>query len=141
MVKVKPLDVIKANYLQAAAFVPARYTRGIQGATWQAAAIAGEALYEAELQLVISQQRRAKGIQKSSDAVWQSASLGKGAQRIGPGITGAADKQATNFQPYAQALAALTLPAKTTDPLQNLTARGGAVVSTLVATKKTVKGY
>lgn len=136
MVKVKSAADMQTNYTAAAALVPARYTQGIKTATWQAQAIAGQGIYVQRMSDPTVLARRAKGIQNVSDATWQNDALTKGAPIIGARMTAAAAKQVQNFAPYAQALSALTLPDRVADPMTNLTARAGAVVQTLVNTKK-----
>ena len=136
MVKVKSLADIQANYSAAASTVPQKYTKGVQQATgWQSASIAAEPLYAAAIQTAITNQSRVKGVQKVSDATWQSASLNLGAARIGPGITAAAPKQAANFAKYKAVLESITLPAKTTDPATNVQNRVIPIVTALHAAK------
>jgi hypothetical protein len=121
MVKVKSLADIQANYTNAASTAAQKYTKGVQSATgWQANSIAAQPLYQSALEASFTRQSRVKGIQKVSDAAWQSASLNLGAARIGTGMTNAAGKQATNFAPYKSVIEGVTLAARTTDPATNV---------------------
>jgi hypothetical protein len=136
--KVKSASQAQANYTAASALVPARYEAGVSTSDWQAKALDGQALYVQRLQDPEVLARRAKNIGKVSDSDWRSAAITKGRGIIGARMTAAAPKQQANWAPYRSALEALTLPAKTADPMTNLTNRAGAVVQAMVATKKSV---
>ena len=136
--KVKSASLSQANYTAAASLVPARYEAGVSGADWQAPALAGQSLYVARLSDPDVLARRAKNIGKVSDSDWRSNTVAKGRPIIGARMTAAAPKQQANWAPYRAALESLTLPAKTADPMTNLTQRAGAVVQAMVATKKSV---
>lgn len=136
--KVKSASTAQANYTAAAALVPARYEAGVTTADWQAPALAGQGLYVARLSDPDVLARRAKNIGKVADADWRSSTISKGRPIIGARMTAAAGKQQANWAPYRSALESLTLPAKTADPMTNLTNRAGAVVQAMVATKKSV---
>jgi hypothetical protein len=135
MVKVKSAADIKTNYTAAAALVPTRYKQGVQSATWQAEALAGQDLYTARMSDPTVLARRSRGISKVSDQQWKDGAISKGAPIIGARMTAAADKQVANWAPYGNALSALTLPPKVADPMTNLTQRAGAVVRAMVDTK------
>lgn len=136
MVNVKPLAQIQANYQSAAAVIPARYTAGIQATTtWQANSIASEPLYEAKIQASIAAKARVKGLNAVSESAWQSAALNVGSVRIGTGVSTAGPKYIAKFGPYATALSSVTLPAKTADPVANVTNRVIPIVKALVAAK------
>lgn len=142
MVKTKTLDQIKSNYVASVGIAAQRYAVGVQNTSgWQSAAVAGEANYEAKIQAAIANQSRVKGIQKVTDSQWQTAALQKGSQRIAGGMTAGADKQATKFAPYLQAIQSVQLPARTTDGMQNLTQRAGAIVQAMLNARKSIKGY
>lgn len=136
MVKVKSEADMKTNYVAAAALVPTRYTQGVKGATWQAEAIDGQGLYVQRMQDPSVLARRSSGIAKVSDDTWRTNAVTKGAPIIGARMTAGADKQISGYRPYRDALTALTLPDKVADPMTNLTARAGAVVQTMVNTKR-----
>ncbi len=139
--KVKSLEEIKQAYREGVAVAPARYSRGVSRTTdWKEKAIAGDGLYKEKVQQAIAQDLHRKALEKTSNADWQSKAAGVGSQRIGPGMTAGVDKQAAAFSPFKAALEATTLPPKTSDPIANLTARGGAVVSAMVAKKKELQG-
>jgi hypothetical protein len=71
--------------------------------------------------------RRNKGVNKVSDEQWRSNTISKGSAVIAVRMKDASGKQASNFEPYRQALESLTLPAKTADPMQNVVNRVGPI--------------
>ena len=141
MVKIKSKEAIKKKFREAIPRVGSAYKDAVSQTTGViAAAIAGEDLYAQKVQEAISARRRANALSRVTDADWQKAASTKGAARIGPGMSAAVDKQATNFAPFHDTLASLELPARTADPMANVTARVGGVVQALVAKKKEIKG-
>ena len=140
MVKIKSEAEIKKNYEDSTALVPSRFEAGVKTANWQGEAIAGQALYEEQMRRDEILKRRAAGINKVSDEAWRSATIEKGKGVIGARMKAASGKQVAGFRPYREALAALDLPPKTSDPMQNLINRAGAVVQRMVDTKKSVSG-
>jgi len=135
MVKVKSEAEIKKNFEDSTALVPARFEAGIKTAEWQNAAIAGQDLYEQQMRRDEILRRRETGIAKVSNEAWKKDAIDKGKGVIGARMKAASDKQVTGYRPYREALSALTLPPRTTDPMQNLINRAGAVVDTMVKTK------
>jgi hypothetical protein len=142
MVKTASITDAKQSFVEGAGVAPARYKRKVAIADWQtpAASAEAQALYQAKMTDPTVLARRQKKIAKVSNASWQQAASVNGAAIIGQRMSAGADKWATNFTPYLQALGALTLPAKVADPLSNVTNRVGAVVSQMVQTKKSQLG-
>lgn len=142
MVKVKPLDVIRANYKAGATVAPARYKEAVGRATWKDAAASAdaEALFNAKMAEVLAEERRRKGIERVSDSDWRSAAETKGAARIGAGMIAAVDKQATRYSPFRSALEGVSLPPKTADAMANVDARVKPIVAAQVAKKKELLG-
>jgi hypothetical protein len=136
MVKVKPESECKTNYEQSTTLVPARFTAGVNAATWQGEAIAGQSLYIAQMSNMEILSRREKGINRISDAQWRTDTVTKGAPIIGTRMKAASDKQITGFRPYRSALEATSLPPRVADQMQNLLNRAGAIVTAMVNTKK-----
>lgn len=134
----KSLERIKANYKGAAGTAASRYKEAIPGIAWQAAAVDGQELYEAQMRDSEVLARRAKNIAKVSDSAFQSAMEKKGAPVIASRMTEAADKQASNFAPYKSAIEAVSLPDRTADPMTNIDQRLKPIVSALVAKKKEI---
>lgn len=118
--KVKAQSDIKKNYEQSTSIVTDRYKTGVQNGAWKDPALAGQDLYVAKMQDPNVLGRRNKGINKVSDDQWRGAATTKGAPVIAARMKDASGKQASNFEPYRAALEGMTLPAKTTDPAQNV---------------------
>ena len=140
MVKVKPESEIKKNYEDSTALVPGRFEAGVRAASWQGAAIAGQDLYEEQMRRDEILARRSKGIEKVSDEKWRGATIDKGKAVIGSRMKAASDKQLAGYRPYREAMVSLDLPARTSDPMQNLLNRAGAVVQSMVDKKKELSG-
>ena len=140
MVKIKSEAEIKKNYEDSTALVPSRFEAGVRTANWQGEAIAGQALYEEQMRRDEILKRRAAGINKVSDEAWRSATIEKGKGVIGARMKAASGKQVAGFRPYREALASLDLPPRTSDGMQNLINRGGAVVQKMIDTKAAQSG-
>ena len=141
-IKVPSITDAQKSFTEGAAVAPARYSRKVATADWQgpASSDAAQQLYQQKMSDPNVLLRRQKKIAKVSNTTWQQAATTFGAQTIGSRMTAAAPKWAQNFSPYLQALGAVDLPPKTADPLANVTNRVGAVVSAMVATKKSQLG-
>ena len=122
MVKVKPLDQIKANYASGASVAPARYKASVKIANWHdpAASAEAQALYVQQISDPANQARRQRKIAAIPNSVWQNQSDLIGGARIGPGMTSAVDKQAAGFSPYRAIIESVTILPKTTDPSTNI---------------------
>jgi len=142
MVKVKPLDQIKKNYAAGATVAPSRYVDGVAGAAWKesAASSGAEELFKAKMSEAMANESRRKGIEKVSDTEWRESATKKGGARIGEGMRAAVDKQASNFAPFKSTLEAISLPARTADPVANVDARVKPIVAGLAAKKKELMG-
>lgn len=136
MVKVKPESEIKKNYEDSTALVPARFEAGVRSATWKNEALAGQDLYVSQMTRAEILARRSAGIDKVSDEQWRRAAIDKGKNVIGQRMKAASQKQVEGFRPYREALSALELPPRTSDPMANLMNRAGAVVETMVKVKE-----
>ena len=88
----------------------------------------------------LAEERRKKGIEKVSDSDWRDAAVKKGAARIGEGMRGAVDAQASGYSPFKSALEGISLPARSADPIANIDNRVKPVVNVLVAKKKELMG-
>lgn len=135
MVKVKPESEIKKNYEDSTALVPARYEAGVKTAEWQGPAIAGQDLYEEQMRRDEILRRRESGINKVSNESWRTDTITKGRPIIATRMKAASDKQVAAYRPYREALISIDLPARTSDPMQNLINRAGAIVQALVNVK------
>ena len=137
--QVKSQSDIRKNFEQSTTIVTERYKTGVAGAEWKDEALAGQDLYTARMQDPNVLARRTKGINKVSDDQWRSATATKGAPVIAARMKDASGKQAANFEPYRQLLESITLPAKTTDPMQNVVNRV-APIAVAFANKKNEQG-
>jgi len=140
MVKVKPETQAKKNYEDSTALVPTRFEDGVKAANWQSPAKVGQGLYETQMTNPTVLKRRERGIDKTSDESWRRDTVDKGRAIIAARMRAASDKQVTNWRPYREALVAVDLPARTADPMANLTNRAGAVVKALVDKKAELQG-
>ena len=137
------LEQAKKRYKAGAASAGANYADGVRNTTGVIAkAIAAEELYAARMQESIANRSRAKGLAKVSDADWQRQSSGPGAQRIGQGMIAAADKQSSNYAPYAAETDSIvgSMPARTSDPATNVSNRVTPLAVGLRAKKKQLMG-
>jgi len=121
---------IQARYAAGGSKAASNYRDAFQrGVSWQAAASSeqSEADWLAGVQEAASKKRRQAEIRKVSDSDFNAAALSKGAPVIGSRISAAAPKMATGYEPVRNALSSLNLPARTTDPDQNIDNRVKAV--------------
>ena len=120
-------------YEQSIGAVPQKYQQGIQGTTgWKEAAIAGQGLYEEKMRDPEVLSKRARSLEKVNEADWKQRAATTGASRIAAGMTANASKQAANYEPIAQALRAVELPARSADPMANIDARVKPIVQAAV---------
>ena len=127
MAKAKTLDQTVENLRSVAGLIGARYTVGINNASWQQAAASdqAEANYGTGVQRAIADGSRRSGIMKVSDAEWRQQSIAKGAAVIGARITDSLNKYRQNFAPILAAMTSVSenLPPRTTSATQNVTTR------------------
>lgn len=137
MVKVKPLDQIKANYTSGASVAPARYKAQVKIANWHdpAASDEAQALYVQQITDPANQARRQRKIAAVPNSTWQSQADVVGGARIGPGMQGAVEKQASGFAPYRSVIEGVTILPKTTDPSTNIDNRVKPIAIALHAKK------
>ena len=120
-------------YEQSIGAVPQKYQQGIQSTNgWKEAAIAGQPLYEERMRDPEILGKRARALEKTNEAEWKNRAATVGASRIAQGMTANAAKQAANYEPIAQALRAVNLPARSADPMQNIDARVKPIVQAAV---------
>lgn len=133
MVYVPNAQERKQKYVASISGVPAAYGAGIartQG--WKESALAGQDLYKEQMRNEAVLQRRVDGLNKVSEQDWKTKASTLGVQRIGQGMTAAADKQTTNYEPIAEALRAVTLQPRTSDPMTNIDNRVKPIVAAAV---------
>lgn len=127
MARAKTLEQTVENLRGSSGLIGARYTVGINNASWQQAAASDQAEtnYGQGVQAAIANGTRRSGILRVSDADWRNASISKGAAVIGQRIVDALPKYRANFAPILAAMsaAAEALPPRTTSATQNVQQR------------------
>jgi hypothetical protein len=130
MVKMPSQAQIQQRYTSAIPIVSDRYKNGVEGTTnWKQSAIDGQGLYVQKMQDMSVLNRRQSGLEKISETEWKQNALSKGVQRIGPGMTAGAAKQASGYEPVRKELEALTLAPRVADSNTNIDNRVKAVVA------------
>jgi len=133
----------KANYVQGASHnadkLVNNYVRA-SGKLDKAKSDAAEQLYAAKTQAAIANKSRQKGLNKVTESEMNAAMQATGANNYRNGTGRSSDKQSKNVEPYYAALDGLEgkYPARTADPMANLTNRAGLVVKTLSDLKKRI---
>jgi hypothetical protein len=139
MVKIPSAEEISRRYKEGAGRAPSNYAAGINATTdWQAKASSdsAESNYSTGVQAAIASRKRQKAVSNVSDSEWKSKAGSLGATRIGPGMQANADKRTKNYEPIRSALASLSLPDKTTDPMTNIDQRLKKTVEAEIAASK-----
>lgn len=117
----------KANLEAAIAYIPARYTSGVDKADWltPAKSEAAEANYASSMTRAVANKSRQKGVAKVTNEDWKGGCKTKGAGVIGERIRAALGKYDNNFGPMLEAVnsAVDALPSRTTDYMANINAR------------------
>ncbi len=138
MAAIKDTAAIARKWSEVTPLRSGDYEAGVQqpGKDWARETAGSADAWKAGVALAVAEGRFAKGVQRAGTEKWQQQTLSKGVARWGPGVAGAANAYAEGFDPYRQAIAALTLPPRFArqDP-RNLE-RVKAVVNTMIATKK-----
>jgi hypothetical protein len=123
----KTVEEAKANFSAAIAYIPSRYTAGVQKADWltPAKSDAAERNYSDGVGKAVANKTRQRKIAAMSNDDWKNAAATKGAPIIGSRIQGALDKWAQNFAPvYSKVQTTVSaLPPSTTDFMQNINQR------------------
>jgi hypothetical protein len=133
----KTKEQAKANLEASIAYIPARYTAGVQQADWAtpAGSDQAEANYAAAVQNAASKKSRQKGVQAVSNEEWKNNCVNKGAGIIGERLRGALGKWERKWGPMYDTVKSTVggLPPKTTDFRANINAR---LVPTVEAWKR-----
>jgi len=140
MVRIIPLAEAKAHFSEIVPRIPDRYEAAIKRATWRDPAIAGEPLFKEAMTVVITEERRRKGIEKWTDENWRGVTVEKGKPIIGTRISARLDQWAANWTPYRAAIEAVELPPKVIDWATNIDQRVKPIVKALVEKKKGIVG-
>jgi hypothetical protein len=142
MVKVTPVEDAKESFKEILPKIPDRYTRKIKKAKWKEAAASDEAeeLWKAKVLEAAEKRRRKAKLEKVSEEEWRNQAANLGSKRIKESLEGRIDKWASNWKPYADALAALELEPRSADPEDNIDKRVKPVVMSLINKKKEILG-
>jgi len=133
MVQVPDQATRRAAYERSIGGVPAAYKAGVEATQgWQKSALDGQALYEQRMQDQNVLRRRANSLAKVTDNDWKSKASQVGSQRIASGMQAGAQKQAANYEPIAEALRAVNLPARTGDAMSNIDNRVKPIVQAAI---------
>ena len=142
MAAIIPLDRIRERWVRRAAAAAPDYEIGVTTTPkdWAQLAAAANANYVAGVTAAATADRFASGVTRAGTAKWRRGAVEKGVARFGPGVAAAAEDFSRGFQPFRQAIEALTLPARRPrrDPanLQRVT----AVVNAMIATARAQEG-
>ena len=79
---------------------------------WANQAIAGKENWKAGITAAAANDSFAKGVSKAGSGRWKEKTLSKGPGRFSEGVMGAAGDFQKGFQPYADVIAGLQLPAR-----------------------------
>lgn len=142
MADIKDLGQIVDKWRRRAATASVDYQQGIQRprVSWQQATLAAVDIWQQAISQAAARGAFGRGVQNSSDAIWQQGALRKGVSRWAPGVQASQDKYARNFAPYAEVIRNLQLPPRgpTGDP-GNLQ-RVAAVTQALRQKKESLQG-
>ena len=133
MVNVPSKEERKAKYLGSIGSVPGAYKAGIERTQgWKDAALAGQGLYEQRMTDPSVLARRRNALAKTNEQDWKSAASQVGSQRIASGMQAGAQKQADNYEPIAEAIRGVNLPARTGDAMSNIDNRVKPIVQAAI---------
>lgn len=88
------------------------YRQGVMNprVSWSSATAAASDRYKAGIQEAIQQDRFAKGVKAAGDTRWQERAVNIGPQRFSEGVATSESRYEAGFAPYADVIAATTLP-------------------------------
>lgn len=133
-----------ANLEASIPVIQSRYEQGIEQADWQTAASsqAAERNYAAGVQAAVAAGSRAAGVRRVGNQAWRDRAMNIGAQRISEGVRSGLQRYQENFSPVLDAInnAVRQLPARSTDPVQNVTQRVVPVVRAAHAARRRGQG-
>lgn len=123
----KTAEQAKANFQASIAYIPARYSAGVQVADWltPAKSDAAERNYADGVGQAVANKTRQRKISALSNDDWKTAAVQKGAPIIGTRIQGALDKWMAAWSPMYSKIQTLvpSLPPATIDYMTNINNR------------------
>jgi hypothetical protein len=133
----KTKEEARTNFEAALAVIPDRYVKSVSRADWKSAAASdqAEANFTAQMQKVISEKRRLKGVQAVDNKDWQTAAVTKGAPIIADRIRMALPDWEKTWGPMYDSVIDVVsrLPPRTVDWRANINTR---LVKTVEAWKR-----
>jgi hypothetical protein len=110
-IAVKDINTIAAKFVARAGVAAGDYTKGVTSTTKDQAALAAAAApaWAAGVQAAVANGSFQKGLARAGTDKWRKNASTVGAQRYPQGVAQAQQTYATNFTPYLQVLANLTL--------------------------------
>lgn len=140
-VRVRDLARAAQRFEQGAAARQTDYVEGaVENTTWAPNTAAAAPAYNAGVQEAIAAGRFARGVQRAGQSAYQNGVRTRGAARYAQGIAGSGPAWQAGFAPYAQAIAAQTLPPRGPRRSQANVQRMLANLQTIVATAARVRG-
>lgn len=111
-IRMRPIGELAKKFGDRARAAAPDYKIGVEaaGADWEQNTVAGEQNYVDGVNAAIGRKAFGKGVRASGAAHYVKRASDLGSVRYGPGIQAGTDRWATNFLPFAQALASMTLP-------------------------------
>lgn len=133
----KTKEEARENWETSIAYVPDRYTKGVDKADWAtpAGSDAAEKNYADGVTKAVGAKSRQKGVRAVTNEDWKTAAKTKGAPIIGTRMTESAAKYASNFGAVYDKVTPVisALPPKTTDWRNNINNR---LIPTVAAWRK-----
>lgn len=117
----KSPEQAKQNWTASHGRIPKAYSDGVSAAKDVInKSIAAEENYAAGVQAAVAAKRRAKGLEKVSDADWKQAAQSKGSARIVAGMKASEAKYGRGINEVIGVLQSVNLPNRTQDPDANI---------------------
>lgn len=112
MAEIKPTSAIASKWARVTPQRSEDYRQGVMHprVPWAEATAAASDRYKAGIQEAIQQDRFSKGVKKAGDARWQERAVNIGPQRFSEGVATSEKRYEEGFAPYADVIAATTLP-------------------------------
>jgi len=132
------LEEVRERLRAATATIGARYQKGVEASKWKDPTLAKKQHYYTAMQNVIANDLYGKGVERSSDEVWRTGAVQKGAPILGTRLAAALPKWEARWGPKFEAVkrVAQGLPPSTTDYMTNIQQRLVPIVEAWKGIKK-----
>lgn len=141
MANMKDITQSADKWQRRAAVAGPDYQAGVSSPrrSWSEAAAAANDSYRAAVTAAATEGRYKAGVSRAGDARWRDGAMQKGPSRFAEGVSLAVGQWQSGFQPYAEAIKRVSLPARgPAGSPQNL--QRVAAISTALRGVKTGKG-